>query len=449
MRLDTNIIVKESTIFLSSLRNSVRLAARLTARYPRLNENLYTKYALSIEQIMISIDVFASRIENNEEQKYSFLTELYESIVELCYIIESDSVIRSSNFILEYPFGGKKDLENSKLFGEFVKVSKNQKSLSINLSLNKFKDYLKDIAISFEPVQMPLPIEDLKRIVPRQFLSPVQFYVKDNCVYEKTSPSFVKDKDVDNVTSALEYLIKDGESLVSNLENSNCDRTIVNSVKEIHNFLSSNGSIIKIGLSNIKLGELCVSFKDELSGSSSAMLISYNSSITLYASQFPEWVDFLSNAASVELNHSAIEDIYQASIRLITELDKSPHLYDPSITRTINLISGYAKSSNLLDAKRGAFALLKTMQNFTSTILEYVSDEISSFTNNVYQGVKKGAEKVAAATITISLGAHILPFLDITSKTLEKISFISSKIGDTWVIKAIDIIKRVVDGLNI
>src|SRR3546814_11673970 len=61
----------------------------------------------------------------------------------------------------------------------------------------------------------------------------VQFAIVDGrIVVDQRSPQ-TDQADRDNIISALEHICSSGDPLISNLDNSNCDRRLIDSVKEL------------------------------------------------------------------------------------------------------------------------------------------------------------------------------------------------------------------------
>src|SRR3546814_20633609 len=84
----------------------------------------------------------------------------------------------------------------------------------------------------------------------------VQFAIVDGrIVVDQRSPQ-TDQADRDNIISALEHICSSGDQLISNLDNSNCDRRLIDSVKELQDQLTSDGNIVKIGLTNMACCEI-------------------------------------------------------------------------------------------------------------------------------------------------------------------------------------------------
>jgi hypothetical protein len=96
-----------------------------------------------------------------------------------------------------------------------------------------------------------------------------------------------------NIESALDYIRNAGKTLIANLENSNCDRRLLDGVKELQEQLIGRGDIVKIGLTNVACGTMCGHFQSELPEAILARFSSYTSSVSLYVAQFPEWEQFI------------------------------------------------------------------------------------------------------------------------------------------------------------
>src|SRR3546814_11921768 len=103
---------------------------------------------------------------------------------------------------------------------------------------------------------------------------------------------------------------------MSNLDNSNLDRSVIDSVKELQDQLTSDGNIVKIGLTNMACCVMSAQFRDELPDAIAAMFNAYSASVSLYVYQFPEWDQFTQKAAAIDLDEDDIaEEIGRSSRR--------------------------------------------------------------------------------------------------------------------------------------
>ena len=211
--------------------------------------------------------------------------------------------------------------------------------------------------MEFTSAQGTLAFEDLGRIVPRQQVAPVKFAITDGRIVVDQSPPRTEHADRDNIKSALEHICSSGDQLISNLERSNCDRRLLESVKELQEQLTSDGNIVKIGLTNMACTVMSAQFQDELPNAISAMFNAHSASVSLYVAQFPEWDQFTQKAAAIDLDEDDIAEVDIAAGEIVSALTQNPSLADPEVPKTIAFVRQFLSFPGS-SAKRAAFAMI-------------------------------------------------------------------------------------------
>ena len=310
--------------------------------------------------------------------------------------------------------------------------SEKEDSLSIIEALVRFRNYIEEAVIPTLDVQGVQPFEELERIVPRQQVAPVQFDIVSSRIVVVTPSPKSAEEDKSNIQSALEHIRGGGEQLISNLENSNCDKRLLDSVKELQSQLVSDGNIVKIGLTNMACGVMSTQFQSELPDAVVAMFTSYSASVSLYVAQFPEWEKFTQKAAAIALDDDDIAEVRVAADEIIEVLTDHPALADPEVPRTIAFVRELMMSPGV-SSKRAAFAMSRTIENLVSGILRH---SVDFFTKTAERTVEMGA--TAASKVIIGL-------LGIALVGASEIGPAAVRAGAPWVKQAAEIVQKQID----
>jgi hypothetical protein len=105
------------------------------------------------------------------------------------------------------------------------------------------------------PPPRPKPGEELMRLrrtLPEQKLAPAQFEIRNGRLALKDVRSTPAPEDRNNVVAAREELKSGGERILRELERSNCDRRLIETVQLVQGLLSEEGNVIKLGIGNIQ-----------------------------------------------------------------------------------------------------------------------------------------------------------------------------------------------------
>lgn len=306
--------------------------------------------------------------------------------------------------------------------------------VNIGQALFALKGYIGDTYISTS-YQTSLNFDDLEKVVPRQQVAPVRFEIIGEKVFVSNRSPKTLEEDLDNIRSALEHIKGSGRNLIESLEQSNCDRRLLDSVRELHSQISNDGNIVRIGLTNLACGVMCSQFQQEIPDAINAMFNSYNSSISMYVAQFPEWEQFTQRAASIDLNDEEISEIDITAGEVITALEANPDLADPEVPETIKLVREFmARPGN--SAKRAAFAMMRTIENLVSSIVRYSVSALNKTADKTVDRVSTAASIVIASLLGIALvGA-------------TGIGPAAAQAGAPWVQQAASVVLQQIEKLN-
>jgi hypothetical protein len=307
-----------------------------------------------------------------------------------------------------------------------------RRDIKIRDALGEFRKFIESTNIESGPVQSTLNFEDLDEIVPRQQVSPIQFEILNGKISVSRRDPQSLPEDRANISSALDHIQGSGNKLIENLENSNCDRRLLESVKELQSQLLMNTNVVKIGLTNMACGIMCSQFQSELPDAIAAMCNSFTSSVSLYVAQFPEWEQFTQKAAQISLDDEDISDVSAAAEELIDSLSINSQLVDVEVPKTILFIKQFLEFPGT-SAKRAAFAMIRTIENLVSSILRYAVEFINKTVDKTMDGLSSVASKVIISLLTIALIGS------------SGIGSAATRAGAPWVKQAAEIIQKQIE----
>lgn len=276
------------------------------------------------------------------------------------------------------------------------------------VALGLAKDALRQI---FDAVATPeqsglskdvVEIEDFRRDLPKQHISPVIFEITENRIVVSKLESKIDDQSMEGASLAREALIGHGEKIIGEIERSNCDRRLLDAVKELNESIVCGRNVIAIGINNMKCEMMCNGFSAEMPDAVVAMLQSHSRSVELYVRQFPEWNRFINNAAGFSVGKNDIERLSDGVNDLISMLKSNKSCVDSDVPAAIDKINGYAKSE--FSSKGARLALVRTVENLIIKIYEFVGGFIEKTLTRTIDEISNVISKFAAkALLAIAL----------------------------------------------
>lgn len=389
---------RDISLFLLSLRQAIDRPFRGRAPTLEADRERFMRTMMMVEEARIRFNSYTRyREEPSAEEWSTARDELISFVSKFIHAEWIDSDVYERRFRIAPTMN--RDRENH---SPFLFSLLNEKSVTIADALVTFRAYLEESRIEFAPVQGTLTFDDLDRIVPRQQVAPVQFDVVDDRIVIANRAPRTLDADRANIESALEHIKGSGDQLINNLENSNCDRRLLESVKELQSQLFSEGNIIKIGLTNMACGVMGAEFQSELPDAIVAMFNSYSASVSLYVAQFPEWDQFTQKAAAIDLDEDDIAEVDIAAGEVISALADNPELADEEVPKTIAFVRQFLSFPGA-SSKRAAFAMIRTIENLVSSILRHSVNFFSKTTEKTVEGGSTLASKVIIGLLGIAL----------------------------------------------
>lgn len=214
----------------------------------------------------------------------------------------------------------------------------------------------------------------LRKIVPKQKISPVRFDVVDSIlvVQPKTSEPAVGDDGL--ATSAKNELVERGTKLIDQLQRSNCDPRLIESVVDLQKQIESGRDIVRLGLSNISFAMLGSRFEAELPAAISAMVQSHSVGLAMYVAQFPDWAKFTENAAAVELAQVDIKSLTSV-LKSVINATESTGVAEAEVPRTLRQLKLFLENPQDYSS-RAALAAIRTIENLVIKTFGYAADYI-------------------------------------------------------------------------
>ena len=418
------------SLFFMSLRQSIERPFRLHAPVSEDERERFTRSMMLVEEARIRFNSYTRYREEPSATDWRAARRELLSFVDT--FLSADHIDRSlyeRRFILTTLTS--RDRENPTSFMKQF-MSGEARGQSIADAIVAFRSFVEDSDLRFATNQGSLSFEELGRIVPRQQVAPIQFDIVNGRIAVVRQAPKTLDADRANIQSALEHIKGSGERLIKNLEQSNCDRRLLESVQELQSQLLSEGNIVKIGLTNMACGVMGATFQAELPDAVSAMFHSYSSSVSLYVAQFPEWEQFTQKAYAIELDEDDVAEIDASVGAVIDELAASPYLADPEVPKTIAFVRRFLTVPGA-SGKRAAFAMIRTIENLVSSIIRHS-----------LAFVAKTAEKTVDAASTAA-SKVIVGLLGIALMSASGVGPAAVRAGAPWVKQAAEIVQKQIE----
>lgn len=294
---------------------------------------------------------------------------------------------------------------------------------------------LAEVLLKEAELELELPriidAERLRRIVPQQKIAPAKFGIDHDKIIILPQRHTVPKDDKSAAEAARAHLQKSGAKIVAALSASNCDRRLIEAVEDLQTALAEPGNIIELGLNNLSCEAICGAAKDELPDAICGMLKAHTAAIGMFVAQFPEWQKFAENAAAVELTASDVEEINRAANQIIAQMESNPEVADEAVPKTIRAIRDLT-SDPAKTAKKAAFALLRTVENFVSTALSYGADFIGQTARKTSDELSTAISKTAAGVLLAAAIAGASQMTGVTDRIAEA----------GWIKNALEIVRQ-------
>lgn len=277
----------------------------------------------------------------------------------------------------------------------------------------------------------------LRRLVPEQKLAPVMFDIVDGRLTVARQPGSGEPEDKENIDRAKETLLEKGGSIIDSLERSNCDRRLLDSLRELQGALCQQDNIIELALLNIGVERICKGAAAEIPEAILGAIEGHTAGIGMYVAQFPEWRRFSENAASIDLSANDIGKIDSSIEAIIDSLSENPDMAELEVPKTLRALRSLI-SDPALASKRAAFAVLRTIENMVARIYKFGADFIDkTATKTVDSGSSIASKVIVAGLMTLALAAT------------SNLGPVAGKVAETaWMKTAAQIVKKQVGALT-
>jgi len=273
------------------------------------------------------------------------------------------------------------------------------------LTISSFADRLR-AELGTRTLSVPIRRAATMRVaVPAQAVGPVQFKLENGILSIAHQRAVASPPDRAVAGLAKDTLESVGVKLISDLEETNCDRAIINAIADVQDALTSLQDVVKLGILNLGLGDLREMYRRELPNAVLASMNSYTRGIAMYVAQFPDWARFVENAASVDFTELDRLHLYNRAAGVVGELKKRPDLVDPEVPSVILLLRELIKTPGRANI-RAIFAVLRTLENLSSFVLNHVGAFFDDFVTQTRTGLAKwGSRALIAYLISAAVEA--------------------------------------------
>lgn len=420
MPQDFSELRRDIVFFLASLKSSVDRPLQASLLDPAQRDRI-TRTMLLVEEARIRFNS-ATRFRTPSPENWELIkSELLSFVDRFLTSDQFDPGLHDKMFRLS----ASPTRERKSLFFQQLSVDR----FTIFDAIISFRSFITQATTEEAPSQQILDFERLETIIPSQQVAPVQFEVSNGKISVAKRSSRAPQEDQKNIDAALDHIRSNGEKLIENLQNSNCDRRLLDSIAELQHQLAAQENVVKIGLTNMACSIMHGQFQNELPSAISGMFISYSTSISLYVAQFPEWERFAQKAAQLEIEDHDIYEVDRTAGALIETLRADPNLADPDVPKTIEFVRQFLAFPGS-SAKRAAFAMIRTVENLVSSILRHSLD----FFDKTTQKTVDNLSSATAKTIVALLGVALIGASGIGSAAIRA--------GAPWVKQAAEIVQK-------
>lgn len=428
MPVDFQELRRDITTFLTAIRRAIDRPYRSISRTNTQGRDQFLRSMLLVEEARIRFNSYMRfREEPTAEEWIEVRAGLFAFIDTFVHSPDVDSAVFDRPLRVNIP-----SFERERLSQFLTPLI--ESSATVGDALITFRKRLEEFSIETQ-AQPTLDFNDLITVVPRQQIAPARFAVVEGRITLADQPPKTLKNDRNNISEAFSHIKGSGQRLIDSLEQSNCDRRLLDSVKELQSQIDNNSNIVRIGLTNLACGVMCGQFYKELPDALNAMFNSYNASISMYVAQFPEWEQFTQRAALINLDEEEIAEIDVTAEELILRLESNPDLADPEVPKTIKLVREFMMRPGI-STKRAAFAMIRTIENLVSSIVDYSAIFF-------HKTAEKTADKLSAAA-----SAAIISLLSLALLSATGIGPAALHAGAPWVKQAAEVVQKQIEKLE-
>jgi len=291
----------------------------------------------------------------------------------------------------------------------------------------------------FQASEKASRVEDLinlRRIVPKQKIAPVQFDIVNNIIVVQSTESNIP-SDIRRATNAArEELLSRGHDLIEQLKRSNCDRRLLESAAELHTHLQNGKDVVRLGLANIGFSLMGGKFQNELPEAIAALVQAHSVGVSMYVAQFPDWAKFAENASAIEVDKKDAATLSQVLTQVISATEDKK-VAEPEVPRTLKHLRSLISDPKAFSA-RLALAVIRTIENLTIRLFNHGSD---FFEKTISQSIDLGAKTTSRVIVGALLAVGMTAAVGLTPM-VPKVH------GLNWIDDALQIVQRQLSSLK-
>lgn len=249
---------------------------------------------------------------------------------------------------------------------------------------------------------------------PEQQIGPAQFEMVDGVLRVSPQPANTPELNPEAVELARLEIAQSGAALVDTLTSLNYDRRLVALIEAMTSRVEEKQDVIQIAIAGIALQSVIQELRGELSSAILGQLNGYVLGINLLVGQYPEWQQFVENAAFSDFDEEDQQGIRKAADDLIAKFEKTPETVDPEVPRTFRAITEAIRAPGKA-GRRALFAMIRTIENLAIGI----SNEVGKLKNSVSDGANKAVKHTTALIVAAAVGAAALQVAPTAFRTLN------------------------------
>ena len=234
---DFSIVRRNINFFLLSLKNSIDRPVRLRPGMSDADRQKFIKSVMLVEEARVLFNSYTRyREEPSSQEWFEVRRELITFTNNFLHSDQVDESIFDRRFLPSLM--SRLDRDNPSEFIRAFFADSDEGRLASRMVIGEalviFLNYITSKNLDQATVQGEISFSQLGRIVPQQQIAPAKFEIRAQKIFVVKEGSDLPSEDEQNVESALDFLTSAGETLIENLESSNCDRRLLDSARELH-----------------------------------------------------------------------------------------------------------------------------------------------------------------------------------------------------------------------
>ncbi|NTF51010.1 hypothetical protein [Rhizobium rhizogenes] len=249
-----------------------------------------------------------------------------------------------------------------------------------------------------ERLEAQANIEHLREIIPSKKTGPFNFRVQDGRLV--VAPHDAEVKIEGSIASARAALLQQGERLINDLLGSNTQPYLRATLEAVQEKLPIDSDIIQLGLLNISFENATSGATEELNSVLAAVLQAHAAGIRHYLAQFPEWKEFSTQAADLEIAVGNLNNVASSVDELADQIEKENEV-DEAVPRSLRFLTSLVRQPGA-ELRRVGLALVTTIESLSITVFGGVLHFVTSTSKETLDGASKHLSKVLAVAVAVT-----------------------------------------------